>query len=208
MKPLNTRFLTVLFTLAFLGFSVTAIAKGKPPNPEVVYTAVMAGDFNFPTMDLTARKKGKSLSGNDTLEMITKTDAIFDECSRLLGEIGSGEVGVVGFDVPNWSISHTKSKGRLDQIHLTMNNLTIYPAPSTNYSQVDFDLHLHGEIGELDDFLPESGSVDHKLTNYMLWAGGKGDGVWFVCNSTGNGIDTWEELPADLTLTITRVESP
>ena len=200
MKPLNTRFLTVLFTLAFLGFSVTAIAKGKPPNPEVVYTAVMAGDFNFPTMDLTARKKGKSLSGNDTLKMNTDTDAIFkDKCSRLLSEIG-----VVGFDVPNWSISHTKSKGRLDQIHLTMNNLTIYPAPSTNYSQVDFDLHLHGEITEGVDFLPELGFVEHTLTNYMLWAGGMGDGGWFVCNSSGNGIDTWEDLPADLTLRITR----
>lgn len=30
MKLLNTRFLTVLITLAFLGFSVTAFAKGKP----------------------------------------------------------------------------------------------------------------------------------------------------------------------------------
>jgi hypothetical protein len=203
---MNTRFLTVLITLTFLGFSVTVIAKGRT-NPEVVYTAVMAGNFNFPTMELTARKKGKSLSGNDTLKMNTDTDAIFkDKCSDLLGEVAPDEVGVVGFDVPNWSISHTKSKGRLDQIHLTMNNLTIYPAPSTNYSQVDFDLHLHGEIGELDDFLPDArtGYVDHTLTNYMLWAGGRGEEGWFVCNSTGNGIDTWLDLPADLTLTITR----
>ena len=210
MKPPNTRFLTLLTTLAFLGFSVTVIAKGRP-SPEVAYTAAMTGEFYFPTMDLTARKKGKSLSGNDTLNMNTESDAIFkDKCSRLLGEIGevgSGEVGVVGFDVPNWSISHTKSKGRLDQIHLTMNNLTIYPAPSTNYSQVDFDLHLHGEITE--DFLPESGDVDvaHTLTRYMLWAGGRGEEGWFVCNSTGNGMGSWEKLPQEITLTITRTSN-
>ena len=205
---MKIRYLTLLTTLVFLGFTVSAIAKGGPPKPEVVYTAVMTGDFNFLEMDLTVRKKGKSLSGNDTLKMNTETDAIFkDKCSSLLGEIGevgSGEVGVVGFDVPNWSISHTKSKGRLDQIHLTMNNLTIYPAPSTNYSQVDFDLHLHGEIAGDDDFLPESGNVAHTLTRYMLWAGGHGEEGWFVCNSTGNGMDTWEELPQEITLTITR----
>ena len=206
MKPLNTRFLTVLVTLAFLGCSVTAIAKGKPVKPgggDPVYTAELTEDFEFAAVDLTVGRKGKSLSGNNTLEMDTGTDAIFKkDCLKLLGEIEPDKVGVVGFDVPNWSISHTNSKGRLDQIHLTMNNLTIYPAPSTNYSQVDFDLHLHGEITE--DFLPESGPVYHTLTNYMLWAGGRGEEGWFVCNSSGNGIDTWKDLLLPFTLTITR----
>ena len=47
MKPLRTRFLTVLITLAFLGFSVIAIAKGKPtnfPDYDVLMDGAVSGE--------------------------------------------------------------------------------------------------------------------------------------------------------------------
>jgi hypothetical protein len=88
---MNHRYLTLLTTLAFLGFSSSAlIAKQKcdewpncpNPNPEpepgVVYTAELTdGDFVFAsgTTDplilegLTANRKGTALSGPDTDEL-------------------------------------------------------------------------------------------------------------------------------------------
>jgi hypothetical protein len=211
---MNNRFLIVLITLAFLGFSVTAIAKGKPVKPgggNPIYTADLTGNFEFFSEDLTTARKGKSLRGNDTLGVVHNgnevgdkiTGGIFGEdCSALLTD-----KGVIAFDVPDdWGISYTRSRGGPDQIHITMNDLIIVdpvPGTSENYDPVDFDLHLHGVI-EGEDFLPESGSVSHTLTRYMLWAGGHGADGWFICNSTGGGMDTWEPLPQKTTLTITR----
>ena len=110
----------------------------------------------------------------------------------------------------DWSISYTKSRRNPDQIHLTMNNLIILSGTSPNYDPVDFDLHLHGEIANGDGFLPASGStVDHQLTRYKLWGGGQGDNGWFICNSDGGGMESWEVLPkpntSTLTLTLTAV---
>ena len=207
MKSLNTRFLTVLITLAFLSFSVTAVAKGKPVKPgggDSVYTADLTADFEFVSEHLTAARKGKSLPGNGTLGVSHdgNSELFLKDCSTMLTE-----VGIEAFEVleNNWGISHTKSKGGPDQIHITMNNLLIDPlVVSEDYSQVDFDLHFHGEIAEGADFLPESGNVDHHLTKYKLWAGGQGAEGWFICNSNGGGMDSWESLPQDLTLRITR----
>ena len=192
--------------LAFVGFSVTAIAKGKPPKPgggDSAYIAELKGDFEFVSGDLTTARKGKSLPGNGTLGVSHdgNSDLFLKDCSTMLTE-----VGIEAFEVleNNWGISHTRSKGGPDQIHITMNNLIIDPlVVSEGYSQVDFDLHLHGEIAEGDDFLPESGNVAHLLTKYKLWAGGQGPEGWFICNSNGGGMDSWESLPNDLTLSIT-----
>jgi hypothetical protein len=214
-EAMNARFLTLLTTLAFLGFSVTAVAKGKPVKPgggDPMYIAELTQDFVFISGDLTSARKGKSLPGNYMLgvehngngpfEVEGKKGGIFAEgCSALLTPDG-----VEAFDVPDdWGISFTRSKGGPDQIHITMNDLIISSGTSTNYSQVDFDLHLHGEIAENADFLPASSglSVSHTLTRYMLWAGGHGVNGWFICNSTGGGMDSWELLPKEITLTIT-----
>lgn len=210
MKLLDTRFLTVLITLAFLGFSVTAITKGKPVKPGgggAVYTADLTEDFEFVSGDLTTARKGKSLPGNGTLGVLYNGnsplgDIFRKDCSTLLTEDG-----IEAFEVMdnNWGISRTRSKGGPDQIHITMNNLMIDPlVVSEDYSQVDFDLHFHGEISEVEDFLPESGNVAHYLTKYKLWAGGHGEQGWFVCNSDGGGMESWESLPQNLTLRITR----
>jgi hypothetical protein len=225
---MSTRFLTILSTLVFLGLCVSGPAfAGKDKGCDTgsahpscgdgntdevpVYTALLTGNFAF-LGDLTIKRKGKSLSGNDTLEVAHNdngesdniTGGIFGkDCWALLTQDG-----VNAFEVPDgWGISYTRSRGGLDQIHITMNDLIIVdpvPGTSENYSQVDFDLHLHGEIEDRVGFLPESGSVSHNITKYMLWAGGHEEEGWFICNSTGGGWETWESLPLPTTLTITR----
>jgi len=230
---MKARFLALLTTLAFLGLSISVPAfAGKDkgcgttnPHPSCgdggggntdevpVYRAQLLKDgyFDFVQDGLTSARKGKSLRGNGTLSVahnpVEGNPVEVDIFRRHCGVMLTG-VGITAFEVleSNWSISHTRSRGGPDQIHITMNNLMIdlQAAVSEGYSQTDFDLHLHGEIAE--DFLPESGDVDvaHTLTRYMLWAGGRGEEGWFVCNSTGNGMETWELLPQPITLTITR----
>jgi hypothetical protein len=225
MKPL--RLITIISVAILISLPSLAFPKGKPVKPgggDPMYTADLTGNFEF-LEDLTIKRKGKSLSGNDTLEVVHNDNEVVDNDNEeedpiisITGGIFGEECwdlltqdGVKAFEVRDgWGISFTRSKGGLDQIHITMNDLIIVdpeePGTSTNFSQVDFDLHLHGEIAENANFLPEpeSVSVSHTLTKYMLWAGGHGDEGWFICNSTGGGMDTWLDLPQSTTLEITR----
>ena len=210
MKSLYIRICTMLIVLAYLGLSVTAIARGKPVKPgreDSVYVANLIKSFEFISEDLTARK-GTSLPGNGTLGVVHNgnsepEDVFRRHCSALLTVDGIDAFEVLAKD---WGISRTRTKSGPDQIHITMNNLMIDPGViSKDYSQVDFDLHLHGEIAKGEAFLPESGNVAyHRLTKYKLWAGGQGAEGWFICNSGGSGMDSWESLPEDLELRITR----
>ena len=224
---MKNRYLILLITLALFCHSVSVFAaKEKPCNPwphcdggdggnntDEVYSADLTGDFDFFSVGLTSGRKGKSLSGNDTLVVVYNGNAV--EGSITGGIFGKDcwalltKFGVDAFEVSDdWGISYTRSRGGPDQIHITMNDLIIIdpvPGTSENYSQVDFDLHLHGEIADGEDFLPDSGSgVSHHITKYMLWAGGHEEEGWFICNSTGGGMDSWESLPIASTLTITR----
>jgi hypothetical protein len=224
---MKIRYLTLLTTLVFLGFTVSAFA-GKPVCPgdprckpddgggdetTAEYTAeLISGGFVFATatgklLGLTANRKGRSLPGGFRLEMVPETAFAWDyiflkDCSALLPS------GVAGFGVlaGNWWINYTRSKGGPDKIHITMRDLDIYPKTSQNYNGVDFDFDLHGEIATGEPFLPETvnSSVEHQLTRYMLWAGANGQGG-FTCNSAGGGWDGWAELRPS-TLKITRVE--
>ena len=218
MKPL--KLIALLIIAILISLPSLVFAKGKPPkdNPpgetKAEYTAELtAGDFVFAAgklTGLTANSKGTSLSGNFRLEMAPEIaftwDYIFlSDCADLLTDSGVTGFGVLTED---WDISYTRSRRGPDKIHITMNNLIIYPGTSPNYSQVDFDLHLHGVIADNMDFLPESvgSSVSHQLTKYKLWAGAAGQGG-FTCNSAGGGWDGWAELqqPNTNTLKITRV---
>lgn len=219
---MNFRILTILTALAFLGFSVTALAHpcDRDPGhrhcntePEPEYTAELTtGDFVFGTSTgtldgLTPNRKGTGLPGNQLLEMDPDPDGasgwatIFGDCSALV----SGGV-VTGFDVQddNWSIHYTKSKRDLNKIHITMRNLIIYPGTSQDYSQVQFDLDLHGEIETQVPFLPDKGDPpsEFQLIKYKLWAGGHGPNGQFTCNSVGGGWDDWPLLDLESTLEI------
>ena len=198
---MNVRNLTLLVTLIFFGFNISAFA-GKPNKPggggnTAKYTAELtAGDFVFASgtiSGLTAEKKGTSLTGDFKLEMIPESAFAWNyiflpDCSALLPD------GISGFGVPagQWWVNYTRSKRSPGNIHITMRDLVVYPGTSSSYSGVDFDLDLHGEVVSGIPFLPANlgQTSTHKLTVYKLWAGANGPGG-FTCNSDGQpSLDT------------------
>jgi hypothetical protein len=209
---MNTRYLTLLATLVLLAFTVSAFAKGKPGGNEATaeYTAVLiAGDFVFGEMKtLTANNKGTELPGNAVLEMGPRPSSntadstwedIFGDCSLL---VTGGVVTGFGVSADNWSISYTKSRGNPNKIHITMRDLIVLPGTSGDYSQVQFDLDLHGEFARNSPFLPEAknDSIIFELKQYTFWGGAAGNGG-FTCNSDG-----WPLLIPISELVITRTK--
>jgi len=206
---MKIRYLTLLTTLAFLCFSGSAIAHpcerepghmhcdtdpGGGPEPE--YTAELTrGDFVFGgnsgiLENLTVDRKGTSLPGNQLLEMDPMVDASLDEWDKIFQDCSLLVTGeqITGFDVQasNWSINYTKSRRSSGNVYIAMRNLRIYPPPSDDYTNVDFDFDLHGVVALGESFLPteSGGSIVHELTEYKLWAGAGGQGG-FTCNSDG-----------------------
>jgi hypothetical protein len=234
---MNVRFLTFLLTLAvaaiMLGYMSPSFAGKKcdddpthpscgggddDPEPTAVYTAVLtSGDFVFANgahvsdgvlLDLSANRKGRSISGDFTLEMdlvgSTTWSYYFGDCGLLLPG------GVDSFDVlaGSWTINFTSQKGGPGKIHITMRNLEINPLPNPpeGYWGLDFDFDLHGAGLSDDPFPPIEKGVPSvfQLTEYMLWAGAHADQGVFLCNlDDSNG---WARLDTPNTLTITRVE--
>lgn len=223
MKPL--KLIAILGVAILISLPSVTFSKGKPPkdDPPVVTTAkytaeLTAGDFLFAPAILsnltTTNEKGTGLSGDFTLvmepEVATAWNYIFlKDCSELLTSAGVVAFGVLKED---WSINYTRSRKGPDKIHITMNNLIIYPGTSENYARVDFDLHLHGVIADKGKFLPESvdSPVFHHLTKYKLWAGAAGQ-EGFICNSAGSGWDNWaslDDLGSMLKITLSPPEAP
>ena len=109
---MNTRYLTLLTVLVLLGFNVSTFAKGKPgADGGGTYTATLsAGYFEFASGTLTglaSGRKGKSLSGNVTLEMdyAAANDIFLKHCSALLPP-----TGVMAFDVPGQGLEYQLHK--------------------------------------------------------------------------------------------------
>lgn len=211
---MNTRILILFTTMAFLGFSGSATAHrcqgpedthkhcGDGPGPETdvpaEYSVKLAlGDFVFvddksvvtELNKLTTNRKGTSLPGNQMLKMDPMVsdsqgvwDAIFYDCTLVIGGY------IDGFDVQanKWSVNYTKERGTAGNVYLEMRDLQIYPLPTVEYSNVDFDFDLHGAVAPGETFLPEEidNSIVHVLTEYKLWAGMGGQGG-FTCNSDG-----------------------
>jgi hypothetical protein len=118
---MNTRFLTILTTLAFLGFSISAFA-GKvvkcPTWPEcegvtITYTAQLFGEFVFNTssgdddiVDVTEVAEGDLRSGESLLMFRpggdgNTWDQVFDACAALLEP---GSVTSISVASADWSI--------------------------------------------------------------------------------------------------------
>jgi hypothetical protein len=222
---MNPRYLILLTTLVFLGFSGSAAAhpcqgpgdthKHCPtdtPGTDIPaeYTAELTvGGFEFGKLKgLTANRKGMALPGNEPLEMEPakpggqdQWDTIFDACLSLVTD---GQI--TGFQVleGNWTINYTKSREGGGNIQITMRNLVIQPSTSDEYDpdRVDFDFDLHGAVAEGYPFLPDDEEYPtfFELDEYMLWAGVGGQGG-FACNSDGR-----QRLIPSSTLVITRTK--
>jgi hypothetical protein len=110
---MNTRYLTLFISLAFIGFSFSAFA-GKPncavdnthpsctPDPDgaIVYTAKLFGAFVF-DVDVTPSPKGLGFRSNTDLNMVPQDgllatwNHVFNGCPELVAEnsVGSFFVG-------------------------------------------------------------------------------------------------------------------
>jgi hypothetical protein len=228
---MNPRFLILLTTLAFLGFSGSTAAhpcqpgetpevhkhcRGEVPDPDpepvvpAEYTAELTtGDFVFGELTgLTSNRKGTGLPGNGMLEMDPaksggqdQWDTIFDACLSLVTD---GQI--TGFQVSegNWTINYTKSREGGGNIHITMRNLVIQPSTSVEYDpdRIDFDFDLHGAVAEGYPFLPDKEDFPSVfILDEYMLWAGVGGQGGFTCNSDGR-----QSLNPYSTLEITRTK--
>lgn len=193
---MKTRYMTILTTLVFLGFTVSAVAKGKPPppgpDPVVEYeAALVSGAFRFGAVDVTLNKKGNTYSSTVSLDMVRPFS---EDVNGVLIDVPSGQLewseaerdqwdavfavcpelfsgNLVGSVMAsdNWSIDNAggKKAGKVgSNIRISFRDVSVPGFPGAD---LDFAL-----IGVLDDELPPaSGSVSVELTKFNFFGAGE-----------------------------------
>jgi len=206
---MNTRILTLLTTLAFLGFSVSAFAKGKPnpPNePAVVYTVELSGVFNFLAHDVTLNSR-ENLNSFDTKDLeiafgeedwqIEAWDAVFTRCA---GYVPTNGPMYVNFD--DWGVGRNGDDGIL---WISLANIRL---PEGAVPEKEIQIHLSRRLVSNPTFLPtlDTGPLTFDLDSYVVWGkplGGKGKNKgWDTCYQSGDGNNTVGFLPATLVIAL------
>lgn len=178
---MKTRYLTMLTTLAFLGFSVSVTAHdcerhkdqthkhcggGGGGEGAIVYTAELTGAFVFDVV-VTPNSKENQLRSEENLEMVLPADAgladtwdqVFNTCGELL-DPDSVENFFVGED--NWSIDKTGVE--VNGVVVIFHDIRLQDAEVTvQLMSDDFDF-----IAE--PFLPEPGQNpgDSETSEFIL----------------------------------------
>lgn len=198
---MNTRFLTVLTTLAFLGFSVSAIAQKECQDgdtrpkcnpggggddhgdPPVQYLAELtAGGFYFGSKVVTRNNRGNSYSSTEGLEMtredifgdgVSTTDtAAWDEVFSTCPSAFDEDPITDVIVSDDWSIDN--SGGKSAGIPGSRVTMAFRNAYNPDYSDVEMDLFL---VGTLPDEFPTGPDQEIEIT--------LGD-FWFYVHAHGN----------------------
>jgi len=201
---MNIRFLTILTTLAFLGFSVTAFAKGgKPPKddppvvPAVVYTVELTkGVYTFPAHKVTmnSREYLKSLDTESLMFERPTTneygeedawDAVINNCAGPLAVDFTDENGgpmpmVVNFD--DWAVGRNGDDGIL---WINFKNIRL-PGSLVPEKEIQIHLRLTDSPEITAAYPPTAADPDQTfaLDSYVIWGkplGGKGKKGWDTC---------------------------
>jgi len=190
-NAMKARFLTLLITLVFLGFSVTAIAKGKPVEPTVLYNvALTTGVYTF-SHEATLNSRGYLKSyGTDTLvigppvgiEEQEAWNAVIDSCGGpLLGNFSEGHDMHVNFD--DWAVGRNGDDGIL---WINFENIRL-PNDGVPQKEIQIQLRLKDRPDITKTFLPTEVGEDltFPLNSYVVWGkplGGKGKNKgWDTC---------------------------
>jgi hypothetical protein len=207
---MNTRFLTILSLLAFLGSSGLAVAdpctdpddkdhkhcRDAPPPPGVMYTVKLTGGpFAFGPVDVSLGSKGNELNGG-FLTITPGGDGaawgtVFMNCA---GEMDSDSVPSDHLVSPNdWSVKTNSD----NDIHITINGIFVEGAFNGNEVKKEIDIHLDG-LPE-GHFLPtDEIPIDYYLNQNIIWGkpwSGHGR-AWDTCYAPDdvfwkNAGDTW-----------------
>ena len=200
---MKIRYLTLLATLVFLGFTVSAFAKGRPDppvEPAVVYTVELTGVFNFPAHDVTLNNKGRLNSPHAGDLVIdgngTAWDAVFTSCA---GSTPTTSLMKVNFD--DWGVGRNGDDGIL---WISFANIRL-PEGEVPEKEIQIQLRRVGGVAGNPTFLPAPGkSITHKLDSYVVWGkplGGKGKNKgWDTCYHPDLESDV-TFLPAELVIT-------
>jgi hypothetical protein len=220
---MKIRYLTLLTTLVFLGFTVSAIAKGKPTKPPVdstvVYTVELTtGVFTFDAHEVTLNSRGY-LKSFDTFPLEFKRpgvgfsneqrdawDDVIDNCAGpLVGTFTDEDVMLVNFD--EWAVGRNGDDGNL---WINFKNIRL-PSSLVPEKEIQIQLQLRDDPAT-QTFLPAIGSeLAFDLNWYVVWGKplsgsdkGKNKG-WDTCYHVDD-VDPEEVfLPAKLVIKYIRV---
>jgi hypothetical protein len=211
---MKIRFLTLLTTLVFLGFTVTAIAK-KPSSPpvddSVVYTVELTGVYTIPAHEaheVTLNSRGylKSLDTEPLVFERPETagdeqdawDAVIEDCAgNIIDDSDDPMPMLVNFD--DWAVGRNGDDGIL---WINLKNIRL--PDLVPEKEIQIHLRRVGGVAGNPKFLPDPGeSITHILDSYVVWGKpliGKGKKGWDTCYHPDLESDE-TFLPAELVIT-------
>ena len=192
---MKIRYLTLLTTLVFLGFTVSAFAKGKPSVDDVVvYTvALTTGVFTFPAHEVTlnSREYLKSLDAGPlviwrpdegTPEQVT-WDAVIKDCAGPL-VLPNQIVDPMVLNFDDWVVGRNGDDGIL---YINLKSIRL-PDNLFPEKEIQIILRLINAPDKTAAY-PPTADVPYQifyLDSYVIWGkplGGKGKGKrgWDTC---------------------------
>ena len=177
---MKIRYLTLLTTLVFLGFTVSAFAKGKPSDDVVVYTvALTTGVFTFfpahdPAREVTMDSRGY-LRSLDTYQLEIGRpadedyqviwDAVIGYCAGPLE--GDPTISTMALNFDDWVVGRNGDDGFL---YINLKSIRL-PSAESPEKEIQIILRLKNETTA--DYPPTADDPDQTQTfyldSYVIW---------------------------------------